>query len=82
MGGVIKVMTSVITENQDRTSTIRVDFSDEGVNLQGETSIKGGEAEAISYLPVFEKDLRINFADLFPQPEQTTEHEGFEGGIE
>lgn len=51
------------------TTKIEVDFSDEGVNLQGETFIKGGEAEAENYIPIFEKDLRYNFADLFPKPE-------------
>jgi len=53
----------------DGITKIEVDFSDEGVNLQGETFIKGGEEEAINYIPIFEKDLRYNFAELFPQPE-------------
>ncbi|WP_027309426.1 hypothetical protein [Caloramator sp. ALD01] len=45
---------------------LHVDFSDEGVELQGETRIKGNQEDALKYLPVFEKDLRINFADKFP----------------
>ena len=62
-------MTHVITENQDGTTTIQVSFADEGVDLQGQTSIKGGPVQAQSYLPVFESDLRRNFADMFPLPE-------------
>lgn len=63
-------MTYVITENPDGTATIQVDFADENVDLQGVTSVKGGEVEALRYLPVFEADLRRNFAHLFPVPEQ------------
>ena len=58
-----------ITDNQDGTTNIAVDFADEGVNLQGSINVKGNEFQAISYLPVFEKDLRKNFVDLFPIPE-------------
>jgi len=50
----------------DGITKIKIDFSDEGVNLQGETFIKGGEEEAINYIPIFEKDLRYNFIELFP----------------
>lgn len=59
----------------DGITRINVDFSDEGVNLQGETTVKGGEAEALQYLPTFEADLRRNFSDLFPLPEMP------EGGL-
>jgi hypothetical protein len=62
-------MTYTITVNPDGTTTIDVDFTDETVNLQGQTSVKGGEAEALSYLHFFEADLRRNFADLFPASE-------------
>jgi len=55
--------------NPNGTTTIQVDFADEGVVAQGQTSIKGGEVEALRYLPTFEADLRRNFADLFPVPE-------------
>lgn len=63
-------MTYVITANPDGTATIAVDFADEGITLSGETAVKGGEADALRYLPIFAVDLRRNFADLFPQPEQ------------
>ena len=62
-------MTYTLTVNPDGTTTIQVDFADEGVGVQGQTSIKGGEVEALRYLPTFEADLRRNFADLFPIPE-------------
>lgn len=52
-----------------------VDFSDENVELQGEIRIKGNQEDALKYLPVFERDLRRNFADKFPS---NIEH--FEGG--
>ncbi|MDI9466557.1 MAG: hypothetical protein QM343_01600 [Bacillota bacterium] len=69
-------MTHVITENQNGTTTIQVDFADEGVDLQGKTLVKGGEAAALSYLRIFEKDLRRNFAEKFPLPEpEETEEE-------
>lgn len=59
-------MTHVIQVNSDGTTTLRVDFVDEGVPLQGETTVKGRQAEALAYLPVFEADLRRNFADRYP----------------
>ena len=62
-------MTHNIKVNQNGTTTIQVDFSDEDVNLQGKTSVKGGEGAAMAYLPTFEADLRRNFADMFPLPE-------------
>ncbi len=69
-------MTYVITPNSDGTTLITVDFTDEGVALQGETTIKGGEPEAAVYLPVFERDLRRNCAELFPTPPILTPPEG------
>jgi hypothetical protein len=62
-------MLNTIIANPDGTSTIQVDFADEEVSLTGETNVKGGEAEALRYLPIFEADLRRNFAELFPVPE-------------
>ena len=55
--------------NDGDTTIIKVDFADEMVELNGETSVKGGEAAAVAYLPVFESDLRRNFAEKFPVPE-------------
>ena len=56
-------------EAEGNTTRIVVDFADEGVDLAGETSIIGDEQKASAYLPFFERDLRRNFADKFPQPE-------------
>lgn len=58
-----------ITVLDNGTSTIAINFRDEGVELEGETNIKGGQEEAEQYISVFERDLRNNFAHLFPQPE-------------
>lgn len=61
-------------------TNISVSFADEGVDLTGETSVIGGEQKALDYLPFFERDLRRNFADRFPQPEPPVG--GMTGGIE
>lgn len=63
-------------EPGDGITLIGVDFSDEGVALQGETTVKGGTEQAEKYLPAFERDLRENYRDLFPVPEPEIEPEG------
>ena len=70
-------MTYEVIKNIDGTTTLRMSFIDENVDLQGEISIKAGVEDAISYVPFFENDLRLNFADKFPVPEMP---EGFEEG--
>ena len=72
-------MTHLITVNHDGTATLAADFSDEGVALQGNTHVKGGEAEALAYLPVFERDLRRNYAHLFPTPVTDSDEPAEEG---
>ncbi|KLU66772.1 hypothetical protein DEAC_c14400 [Desulfosporosinus acididurans] len=62
--------------NDGDTTIIKVNFSDEGVELSGETSVKGDESAAVAYLPVFESDLRRNFAEKFPVPEIPAENGG------
>lgn len=62
-------MIHTITVNDDGTTTLAVSFADEGVELEGTTHVKGGRDEAMSYLPTFERDLRRNYAELFPRPE-------------
>ena len=71
-------MTHTITDLHDGTIRIDVDFSDEGVDLQGTTHVRGSEAEALAYLPVFERDLRRNYRHLFPEPELEPEEGGEE----
>ena len=70
-------MTHVFTVDGNLTN-IAVSFADEGVDLTGETSVIGGEQKAMDYLPFFERDLRRNFADKFPQPEIP---DGMMGGV-
>ena len=72
-------MTHVFTVDGNLTN-IAVSFADEGVELTGETSVIGGEQKALDYLPFFERDLRRNFADKFPQPEPPAG--GMMGGLE
>lgn len=72
-------MTHEFTQT-DNLTIIQVSFADEGVDLVGETSVIGGEQKALDYLPFFEKDLRRNFADKFPQP--VSPAGGMTGGIE
>ena len=76
-------MTHSIQVNAEGTATLRVDFSDENVPLQGETTVQGGEAEALAYLPVFEADLRRNFANRYPAllPEAETAPPTLEEGM-
>lgn len=59
-------MTYKLIENEDGTTTIKVSFLDEGVELEGETRVKGEVSKALAYMPIYEADLRRNYADLFP----------------
>ena len=58
-----------ITTN-GKHSFITVDFVDENVDLKGKTSVYGNLQSAEDYLPFFEKDLRQNYAELFPVAEE------------
>lgn len=62
-------MTYEITE-VGSTSILGVSFVDEGVELTEHIKIDGNEQAALNYLPFFEKDLRRNHSQLFPQPVQ------------
>jgi hypothetical protein len=68
-------MTYQITDMGNGTHQIQVSFFDEGVELEGETTVKGTPEDAERYVSVFERDLRINYAHLFPQPEPEEEGE-------
>ena len=68
-------MTYQIIAFDDGTHRIQVSFSDEGVALEGETTVKGSPEDAERYVSVFERDLRTNYAHLFPQPEPEEEGE-------
>ncbi len=63
--------TTVIQEKNElndieQITEINVDFSDEGVNLQGSVKVVG---EWQQYLKTFEQDMRNNHKLLFPLPE-------------
>ena len=64
------IITTIIN---DKHTKLVIDFSDEGVELVGETLIVGDEAKALAYAPFFEADLRSNNAELFPAPEMPAE---------
>ena len=57
-----------ISINKDTTKLI-ISFVDEKVDLTGETIVDGDVNIALAYAPIFENDLRVNNAKLFPQPE-------------
>ena len=58
--------TEVISENLTK---LTIDFSDENVELVGETEVVGNESIARAYAPFFEQDLRRNNTELFPVSE-------------
>lgn len=58
----------VLRQLRKRTK-ITANFLDEEIGLVAETTVGGGEEEALKYAPVFERDLRENYKELFPQPE-------------
>jgi len=69
--------TTVIQEKNElngieQITQIDVDFSDEGINLQGSVKVVG---EWQQYLKTFEQDMRNNHKSLFPLPEPKPEDE-------
>ena len=68
-------MTYQVIDIGDRIQQIRISFLDEGVELEGETTVKGTPEDAERYVSVFERDLRTNYAYIFPQPEPEEEGE-------
>jgi hypothetical protein len=50
----------------EQITQIDMDFSDEGVNLQGSVKVCG---DWQTYLKTFENDMRNNHRALFPMPE-------------
>lgn len=57
----------------EQITQIYVDFSDEGVNMQGSVKVRG---DWQGYLSVFENDMRNNHRTLFPMPEPVEPVEG------
>jgi len=63
-------MTHDITIVNPTTAILGVSFIDEGIELTEHVQIDGGKEKALAYLPFFEKDMRREYAHLFPQPVQ------------
>ncbi len=61
-------MKSTITQIEEGKQKVEIDFSDENVDVQAETTVIGDEADAQRYLPVFEKDIRRQNRHKFPEP--------------
>lgn len=68
-------MTSNITALTDNRQQIDLDYADEGIELQGSTTIIGDTARAASYVEVFDRDLRKTYSHLFPQPEPSVDED-------
>jgi len=72
------IYTTNVIQEEDRENgieqitEINVDFSDEGVNLQGSVKVVG---EWQQYLKTFEQDMRNNHKSLFPLPEPEIDEE-------
>ena len=71
--------TEVISE---KLTKLTIDFSDENVELVGETEVVGNESIARAYASFFEADLRLNNAELFPVSEPIDAPEEMLGGDE
>ena len=57
-----------IEELENGVTKLTVDFSDENIDLQGETTVKGTTEDAEKYVDTFAKDLKQNNIELFPKP--------------
>ena len=66
----------------EKLTKLTIDFSDENVELVGETEVVGNESIARAYASFFEADLRRNNAELFPVPEPIDAPEEMLGGEE
>jgi len=72
------IYTTTVIQEEDKANglpqitQIDVDFSDEGVNLQGSVKVVG---EWQQYLKTFEQDMRNNHKSLFPLPEPEIDEE-------
>lgn len=55
----------------DKHTQLTLSYADENVTLPcgAETLIEGDVAVAISYVPIFDADIRRIFAEFFPVPE-------------
>lgn len=63
-------------EEMNNITKLIIDFSDEGISLQGETTVKGGKENAEKYIKIFANDLKRNNIELFPKTEPEYYEEG------
>ena len=68
-------MTSNIQPLENGQHQIDIDYDDEGVELNGHTTIIGDYEHARAYVEIFDRDLRNAYSHLFPTPETETEEE-------
>jgi hypothetical protein len=61
-------MNYTIEPINEKITKLSVDFSDEDIDLQGETTVKGTEEDAEKYVKTFANDLKQNNIELFPKP--------------
>lgn len=71
-------MTHTITVLDENHARIELDYRDEGVNLLTGQTVRGDEAAARRRLPQFDRDVRHNFAELFPPPPEPEPVDGEE----
>jgi len=64
-------MESTITEIEEGKQKIEIDFSDEDVDVQAETTVLGSETDAQRYVSTFANDIKRQNRHKFPQPEPT-----------
>lgn len=53
---------------------IDIDYADEGIELDGHTTIIGDYEHARAYAEIFDRDLRNTYSHLFPVAEPDPEH--------
>jgi len=68
-------MKSIITKVEEGKQKIEIDFSDENVDVQAETTVLGSEADAQRYKNTFGNDIKRQNRHKFPQPEPTPPEE-------
>lgn len=62
-------MTSKIELIKERKYLITLDYNDEQVSLVESKKFVGTEENANAFIPIMDRDVRDNYAYLFPVPE-------------
>jgi hypothetical protein len=61
-------MKHTITNAGPGAQNVSLDYTDEGVNLIIDRTVTGLPADAETYVPAFDQDVRANFSHMFPPP--------------